>query len=344
MNILYVGPLWYGSTSLQRMQAFKRLGYNIYPLNTEPTSISYSLFTRIFLKVARALGYPFDLFNINTMLINEIKKTQFGIVWIDKGLVIKDTTLKYIKTNYKDLKVVGYSPDDMGVKHNQSKYFLNGLSSYDFFVTTKSYNVLELKSMGASNVIFVDNAFDPQIHFPQNLSMKEKISLGGDVGFIGAWEKDRADHILALAESGIKVRWWGCDKPFLRSLKHHNLIIEKNNLWGSDYAKAICAFKINLCFLRKINRDVQTTRSIEIPSCGGFMLAERTDEHLRLFEEGKEAEFFSSKEELIKKVKYYLNNYNEIRRISNAGRRRCINSKYSNDERLKNVMMEVCNE
>ena len=73
------------------------------------------------------------------------------------------------------------------------------------------------------------------------------------------------------------------------------------------------------------------------------MLAERTDEHLRLFKEGQEADFFSSKEELIKKVKFYLNNDNEIKRISTAGRMRCINSKYSNDERLKKIIKKVCN-
>ena len=62
--------------------------------------------------------------------------------------------------------------------------------------------------------------------------------------------------------------------------------------------KGIAAMQINLGFLRKVNRDIQTDRSVEIPACGGFMLAEYSTEHSLLFKEGVEAVFYRNQNEL----------------------------------------------
>ena len=116
--------------------------------------------------------------------------------------------------------------------------------------------------------------------------------------------------MLFLAKNNIKVRVWGNNWQKYQN-KHPNLLVESRPVINDDFIRVINATRINLNFLRRANRDKHTSRSLEIPACQGFMLAERTDEHLQLFEEGKEAEFFDSQEELLSKIQSYLKNDNK---------------------------------
>jgi spore maturation protein CgeB len=65
------------------------------------------------------------------------------------------------------------------------------------------------------------------------------------------------------------------------------------------------------------------------------MLAERTPEHLALFDEGLEAEFFTSDDELIDKCRRYLDDEDARAAIAQRGHERCIASGYSNAARLR---------
>ena len=71
------------------------------------------------------------------------------------------------------------------------------------------------------------------------------------------------------------------------------------------------------------------------------MLAERTDEHLQLFEEGREAEFFDSDDELVDKVRYYGERPEERARIAEAGRQRAIRDGYDNRSVVTEMLSRV---
>jgi len=272
-RILYVGDNLEGCTSGMRLETLRRLGHQVRAISkTVPMEGPIARFrSRILWK----LGYPQDR-GVNQAILAALSDCRADVLWCDRPVDIKPATLNAAKQVCPSMKIVAYSVDDMSQSHNQSAFYLRSIPLYDLHVTTKSYNVGELAELGAKRVLFVNNAFSPQVHFPMRLSPEEKLRYGGPVGFVGTYERERAEMLVTLAKEHIPVRVWGGAWPRrLRSATPY-LRIEGNDLMGDSYRWALNSFDINLGFLRKINRDLQTTRSVEIPACGGFMLAERT--------------------------------------------------------------------
>ena len=325
-----------------RGEALRRLGHELVEVDSSYTP---KALTGLAFRVCRRLNHAIDLTSANWQLLQSVLTHQPKVVWIDKGLCIKPGTIRRLRAIRPEVQIVHYSPDDMtGGRHNQSRHYLQSIPLYDMHVTTKSFNVQELYSLGAKAVLFLNNAYSSVTHRPIEVSPDDRRKLGGDVGFIGAFEKDRAESLLFLAGQGVSLRVWGWGKGWEHWAKRNpnsNLRVESRAVWGDEYARALCSFKINLGFLRKANRDVQTTRSIEIPACAQFMLAERTDEHLELFKEGVEAEFFGDNNELLSKCKYYLSQPEQRRRIGAAGRQRCLQSKYCYEAHVEAVLDEL---
>ncbi|HEX3406963.1 MAG TPA: glycosyltransferase, partial [Caulobacteraceae bacterium] len=112
-------------------------------------------------------------------------------------------------------------------------------------------------------------------------------------------------------------------------------------VYGDDYARALTGARIGLGFLRKVCPDQHTTRTFEIPACGGMLLADRTDEHRAFFEEGREAEFFGSAAELVDKARFYAANEAARAKIAAAGRARCKSGGYAYIERLRPVIAAI---
>lgn len=341
MKILSVGNMdGLSNTCLHRHWALEKIADEIDVVNTSGfTSLWYKIAYHLFL-----YGIPIRIpenRKENTQIIEKIDSTYYDIIWIDKGVTIYPETLQYIKRKSSKTVIISYSPDNMALRHNQSQQYLECIPLYDYIITNKSYILDDMRRLGAKDICFVNNSYESTFHYPRILTSKDYQEIGGDIGFVGAWEKERCESILYLAQHGLNVRVWGGGKWLKYRGMYPNLKIEDKGLYSENYAKSFKAFKISLCFLRKMNYDLQTTRTVEIPACGGFMMAERTIEHQAMFEENKEAVFFSSNEELLEKCKYYLVHEEERKQIIAAGLKRCQTSGYSNIETIKNILNQI---
>ena len=112
-------------------------------------------------------------------------------------------------------------------------------------------------------------------------------------------------------------------------------------IYGDDYACALTGARIGVGFLRKVCADQHTTRTFEIPACGSLLLADRTNEHQTFFEEGEEAEFFSSEAEFLDKMLFYGSNEQCRLKLASAGISRCQKSGYAYIHRLDEVMRQL---
>lgn len=349
MNVLFIGDLNTHARSAQRLRVLKELGHHVRGVSIIPENYlpGISKQPNLWSRGLSKLGYPLDDTGVNKAILAEVTYNFPDLIWIEKGLMIRPAVLRKIKRLHPDIKIASYTEDDMFARHNQSAYYRACLPLFDVVFTTKSYNCYpeELPKLGARRVVFIDKSFDRHTHRPIPFSDEDRKIYGADVGFIGTFEEDRVEKMLFLAKSGYEVRVWG--NGWKRWVNRHPLLrVENRPIYGEEYIKSICGTKINLCFLRKINRDLQTDRTMEIPACGAFMLAERTEEHLRLFEEGKEAAYFNPDDphELAGKVRYYLDHQDERQQIARSGRNRCLNNGYSHHDRVQWMVKYLNNE
>jgi hypothetical protein len=205
----------------------------------------------------------------------------------------------------------------------------------------RKVNVEEFVSKGAKRVELCYRSFDPGYNKPVCLNQDDQKKYGAPVGFVGTYESERASFVAFLIENGIPVSVTGNDWPNGDYWKVIQPFYRGPSVYEEEYVKAINGLEIALHFLRQGNRDEQDSRTFEIPSCRVFMVAERSEVHETLFKENEEAVFFTSKEELLEKVNYYLDHKEERERIALNGYTRCISSGYTHEERMRKVITSI---
>jgi spore maturation protein CgeB len=230
------------------------------------------------------------------------------------------------------------------------RLYMKNIPHYDLHVVQRDQNIKDYRERGARDVIKIQTAYEPTLQYPPAEGWSDK-DRDREVSFIGTPYDDRAatlDRLSRLNEFHVAIsgnaRLWkkGLDAEAFGRL------YREGELYRQEYREAIWRSKINLSFITHSNKDEFVHKSFEIAGCGGFLLAERSDGHMQRFREGEEAEFFSSFDELVEKIRRYLPDEATRARIAAAGCARAARDGYHNDrqvglivERLEQIVPRV---
>jgi spore maturation protein CgeB len=326
VDILYVGPA--SGTCLTRLEALRRLGHR--PMLLDPSRALPAGFiadTWTFKTGAFALGGLVEAY-----IAGEVAGKSFDLVYVDGGELISPRGVRLLRR--AGGRVVNYNPDNPYVTRDGLKWrlFLRAIPEYDLMVVPREESVGDARARGAREVMRVWQAADDPLRDDARLpSAEAKAPYRSAVSFVGTWMPERGTLLAGLLERGVPLRIFGPRwnrAPEFPRLAPHTTV---SHLATDAYDAAVAAADVSIALLSKGNRDLHTTRSLQIPALGSLLCGERTVEHEMLYRDGEEALLWSSVEDCAELCLDVLADRDRLARLTAAGRRRALANNHFNE-------------
>lgn len=317
--------------------------YKWSPDKSEP--IFKSFFHRLAFKFQKG---PF-INKINKDFIDYIDKVKPDTIILYHAILIRPSTIKHIKKNYKTL-IVQYTPDNPFSKKANKLYWKNYINSIhiaDYTTPHRKKNIVDIKKYGGKilNDFILMPYFIPEKEYPisQDKIPKKYIC---DVVFAGHFENDnRVECIESLLKSGYKVNLfgggWNEAAGFLSKMSPIHDLLPTEPVVGKDYLYALNGAKICLCFYSKLNEDSYTTRVFQIPATKSAMFSEDSEDIKKILKEDHEVVIFRNQDELNSKVRHYLNNPRLLDEISLNAYKRMFTDEHDISSRMNKWMVSI---
>jgi spore maturation protein CgeB len=357
LKILFLGEIGPGQTSLMRMRALQRLGHDVRGVHTIEPWTRTSWLRR---QVGRRLQRGPVVDEINASVLKAARAFRPDLVWAEKQEYLRVETIAEMGKG--GARLAHFTPDPyFSLAWKRTRLMDEAFSAFDALIYCKAYERTHYEALG-KKLVYMPLGYCDETHRP--LPSTDP-AWNCAVGFLGGWEPRRERLLSGLAERGLDLKIWGGYWDFLKdgkwTLRRHIILrqlagteayalrrddrlaraLQGDEVYGDDYARALTGSKIGVGFLRKAWPDQHTTRTFEIPACASVLLADRTDEHEEFFEEGREAEFFDSADELLDKAEFLCANDAVRQRIAEAGYNRCVRSGYAYVHRLRTALEQL---
>ncbi len=279
---------------------------------------------------------------LNRAVLQAAEREHANILLCDKVLGLRPATLRRLRQS--GMITVDYVNDNpFGPRRDPGwRLFRKTIPEYDLHAVPRSSSVTDFRERGARDVMEIRFSYEPTVHYAPAASWSDA-QRDRNVSFIGTPYDDRGSFLARLWRAGLPLDISGSRPHWQAALPVDAFAatFRVGELKGDAYREAIWRSRINLAFVTHSNRDQVAHKAFEITACGGFLLAERTPEHLACFREDEEAVFFSDFEECRAKIDRYLNDDSARSRIAAAGQRRACSSGYDNDSMLRRLLMKA---
>jgi spore maturation protein CgeB len=273
---------------------------------------------------------------LNDALRARARSFRPNLIIVMMGFNIAPHTLAALKEETGAL-IVNYATDDPFNPRIRTSDLIGSVPYYDVYASTKRAIMSDLNKAGARDVRYIRFGYKSSVHFfDPPVTSTEQRRFGADVAFVGEGDADRVPFFGSLIRAipSLNLALYGGLWDRHASLRGYF----RGSVYGREFRMALAGARIVVNLLRRDNRDDHVFRTFEAPACGAFVLHERTDTHMDIFAEGREAVFFESTEELIDKVKYYLLHDTERERIRQAGYSRTLAAGHSYTHRLGDIL------
>lgn len=323
-SMMIAGNLISYSTGAGLAQGFRALGWDVAEVSVHDALITSD---QPALRIAAKATLRLAIGHYNRAILAQAARVRPSVMLTVKGLYIQPETIRALRR--MNIRTVNFYPD---YKFEYPGFDEAWLLDYDLVATTKSFQVDYLADrMGADRVAMVHHGYVPDLH-RRRVPTGEVPNYLWDIAYVGnasvnklAWlsEVARALPDASMIVVGNDWRRLAAGTPLERFVLGHPLV-------GDHFARVVEHSRINLAVHYGDAgsahgwEDKVSTRTFEIPACGGFMLHVDNDEVRTLYEPGSEIDVFNGKEQLIDRIGYYLANEAERAVMAEAGHARCV--------------------
>lgn len=318
-RVLFVGGLRNNGNGPDWLRAIERQGFEAIPFDTKGY---ISLASRLEQAIARRTGIGRHLTRLNRDLVALAKRTDYDFAFVTKGVHVQPKTIIMLGKRARRQAVLHLTIDSM-FTDNRSRHFLASIPHYTTLFTDKRFEEKSYRTAGARQLLLFTQPYGLRFEAEAEIDAASRALPSSDVCFVGHCQKHYVTILKAISETGVDLKIWGPGWPALaRSEAWARPHVMGEGLWGASYPAAMRRTKIGIGLLSKRVPEQATTRSVEIPAAGTFLLAERSSQHAEMLREGVEAEFFSDIDEMRAKLLRYLQDDEARKRIAASGRAR----------------------